>query len=318
MPGYAAGKMKLIVTSQDRKLVESLQSSALYRGYQEAFRTATGMSMFLRLAHTEQVPRARERDQQNAFCNALSTGCSSGCEECRKAHDHLRASHGPGEHACSGFCFARMMETAVPVRCGGSTIAWLWTGQVFVENSGTRSWDGIAGTLEATGIAKEELERLKTLWEATPEITGEKYRSVVVLLEAFGRQLGELANRLIIESRPQEPAAVTRARRYIRDNLSERLTLEDVARHAGLSPHHFCKVFRRAAGINLIDYINRSRIESARQLLLRDDARVSEIAFEVGYQSLSQFNRTFRSVTGESPSGYRKRLLKPSASRQSA
>lgn len=310
--------MKPIVTSQDRKLVEALQASALYRGYQEAFRTATGMSMFLRLAHTEQVPRTEERDQQNAFCNALSAGCSSGCEECRKAHDHLRATPGPGDHACSGFCFARMMETAVPVRCGGSTIAWLWTGQVFVENSGKRSWDGIAVALGASGIAREELERLKSLWEATPEITEEKYRSVVVLLEAFGRQLGELANRLIIESRPQEPAAVTKARRYIRDNLSERLTLEDVARHAGLSPHHFCKVFRRAAGVNLIDYINRSRIESARQLLLRDDARVSEIAFEVGYQSLSQFNRTFRSVTGESPSDYRKRLLKPSASRQSA
>ena len=319
MTGYGVTRMKPIVTSQDRKLVDALQTSALYRSYQEAFSMATGMSMFLRLAHTEQVPREEERQQQNQFCQEIS-GCSSGsCDACRKAHDHLRAVPGSGDHASSGECFAKMMETAVPVRCGGGTIAWLWTGQVFVSSTSPRSYEEVAKVLEAGGIAAKEIEHLKRLWDSTPEITEEKYRSVVVLLEAFGRQLGEHANRLIIESRPQEPAAVTKARRYIRENLSERLTLDDVAKHAGLSPHHFCKVFRRAAGVNLIDYINRSRIESARQLLLKDDARVSEVAFEVGYQSLSQFNRTFRSVTGESPSDYRRRLLKPSSSsRQSA
>lgn len=309
--------MKPIVTSQDRKLVEALQSSALYRSYQEAFRLATGMSMFLRLAHTEQIPRESEREEQNSFCKAISCG-DAGREECRKAHDGLRAQPPGGDHACTSSCFARMMETAVPVRCGGSTIAWLWTGQVFVESDSRRSFTEIGSILAESGCGSAEIARLRKLWEATAEITEEKYRSVVVLLEAFGRQVGELANRLIIESRPQEPAAVTKARRYVREHLGDRLTLEDVARHAGLSPHHFCKVFRKAAGVNLIDYINRSRIEVARQMLLKDDARVSEVAFEVGYQSLSQFNRSFRTVTGESPTEYRRRLLKSSALRQSA
>jgi AraC-like DNA-binding protein/ligand-binding sensor protein len=311
--------MKPIVTSEDRKLVESLQNSALYRGYQEAFSKATGMAMFLRLAHTEQVPRAEERDQQNDFCKAVASSCGgNGCEECRKAHDSLRASGGGGEHACSGFCFAKMVESAVPVRCGGSIIAWLWTGQVFVENAQPRSFDEVAKVLTASGAAAKDIKRLRTHWEATPEISQEKYKSVVVLLEAFASQLSEAANRLIIESRPQEPVAVTKARRYIREHLDERLTLDDVARHAGLSPHHFCKVFRKTAGVNLIEYINRCRVEKARDMLLKPDARVSEVAFEIGYQSLSQFNRTFRSVTGENPTEYRRRILKPEALRQSA
>ena len=220
----------------------------------------------------------------------------------------------PGDdRACSDVCSARMMESAVPVRCGGSTIAWLWTGQVFVETDEPRSFDAVAGILAGSGCEKNEIERLRVLWESTPEITEEKYRSVVVLLEAFGRQLSELANRLIIEARPQEPAAVAKARRYIAENLRDHLTLEEISRHAGLSPHHFCKVFRRAAGVNLMDFINRSRVESARQLLLKDDARVSEIAFEIGFQSLSQFNRSFRTITGESPTEYRRRILKPAA-----
>jgi len=308
--------MKPPVTSQDRKLVDALQASALYRGYQEAFHSATGMSMFLRLAHTEQIPRIAEREQQNAFCVAM-TSCG-GAVECARAHDHLRAMPPGGYQACTDVCSARMMESAVPVRCGGSTIAWLWTGQVFVESDKLRSFKDVARILMEAGCEKREVERLRALWESTPEITGEKYRSVVVLLEAFGKQLSELANRLIIEARPQEPAAVGKARRYIREHLSDRLTLAEISRHAGLSPHHFCKVFRRAAGVNLIDYINRCRIESARELLLKDDARVSEVAFEIGYQSLSQFNRSFRSVTGESPTEYRRRILKPAAARQTA
>jgi AraC-like DNA-binding protein/ligand-binding sensor protein len=309
--------MKPIVTSEDRKLVEALQSSALYRTYQDAFRRATGMAMFLRLAHTEQVPRTEERMEQNAFCQAVSSCSGNGCEECRRAHDQLR-SHGGGEHAGSGVCFAKMMETAVPIHCGGSTVAWLWTGQVFVDTGETRSFDEVSKVLTNAGVAAKEVKRLRTLWEATPEISQEKYQSVVVLLEAFARQLGEEANRLIIGSRPQEPVAVTKARRFIRDNLGDRLTLDDVSRHAGLSPHHFCKVFRKAAGVNLIEYINRCRIEKARDMLLKPDARVSEVAFEAGYQSLSQFNRTFRTLTGESPTEFRRRILKPEALRQTA
>lgn len=306
--------MKPIVTSQDRKLVEALQSSELYRSYQDAFRRATGLALFFRLAHTDQIPRIDERNEQNPFCQELNSCGGTGCEECRKAHDGLRSQHGgSNEHACSGFCFAQMMETAVPVHCGGAIIGWLWTGQVFMEQRSKHSWRNVASILKETGKSPEEVKTLQKLWEATPEITEEKYKSVVVLLEAFAKQLSEAANRLIIESRPQEPAAVTKARRFIRENLGDRLTLDDVATHAGLSPHHFCKVFRRAVGVNLIDFINRSRVEQARQMLLKADARVSEVAFEVGYQSLSQFNRSFRTVTGESPTEYRRRILKPAA-----
>ena len=297
------------VTSQDRKLVEAMQASVLYRGYQDAFRKATGLGLFLRLADTDHIPRSQERAEQNAFCQALNEHGS--CESCQRAHDHLRAQHqGNGS---SGTCFAQMMETSVPVQCGGRTVAWLWTGQVFVEAGKKRSFSEVGALLAGAGTPAAEVQRLKRLWESTPEVTEDKYRSVTVLLEAFGRQLGDLANRLIVESTPQEPEAVTKARRFIRENLRDRLTLDQIARHAGLSPHHFCKVFRKTVGINLVDYINRSRVELARQMLLKPDARVSEVAFEVGYQSLSQFNRSFRTVTGESPTEYRRRLLKPEA-----
>jgi AraC-like DNA-binding protein/ligand-binding sensor protein len=307
--------VKPVLTNQDRKLAEALQSSTLYRDYQQAFRLATGMSMFFRLAHTEEIPREVEKGQQNAFCQAMGRS-PEGQTACSRAHCALRArSQAEG---CGGQCFARMMESAVPLQCGGATLGWLWTGQVFLEEAEKRSFNEVAAVLSNAGCDTGEIGTLRQLWQSTPRISEEKYRSVVVLLEAFARQLGELANRLVIESRPQEPAVIARARRFIHENLDERLTLEEVARAGGLSPHHFCKVFRKAMGLNLIDYINRCRIERAKEMLLKQDARVSEVAFEIGYQSLSQFNRSFRNITGESPTGYRRRLLKPSFLRRAA
>jgi AraC-like DNA-binding protein len=55
-------------------------------------------------------------------------------------------------------------------------------------------------------------------------------------------------------------------------------------------------------GINFVDYIARTRTEKARELLENSNLRISEIAFAVGFQSLSQFNRVFKKLTRQSPS----------------
>ena len=60
----------------------------------------------------------------------------------------------------------------------------------------------------------------------------------------------------------------------------------------------------RSPGSTLTDYVNRRRIQWAKKELLKSETRISEIAFLIGYQSLSQFNRSFARVTGLSPSRY--------------
>jgi AraC-like DNA-binding protein len=82
-----------------------------------------------------------------------------------------------------------------------------------------------------------------------------------------------------------------------------------VAHEAGLSESHFCRLFKEATGLTLTDYVNRCRIEHAKKELLKSDRRVSEIAFEVGYQSLSQFNRSFARIVGQSPTLWRRKQL---------
>ena len=80
-----------------------------------------------------------------------------------------------------------------------------------------------------------------------------------------------------------------------------------------MSANYFSEKFKQATGLNFVEYVARTRVEKARNLLLNPNMRISEVAFEVGFQSLSQFNRVFRRVTGESPSVWREKLPAPNS-----
>jgi AraC-like DNA-binding protein len=100
---------------------------------------------------------------------------------------------------------------------------------------------------------------------------------------------------------------VRRACAYLQENYLEPIGLSDVVRVAGLSRHHFCRIFRKETGRTVTEYIAVLRVRAAAESLMRGDARVSEVALAVGFQSISQFNRTFRAVLGESPTEWRAR-----------
>lgn len=102
-----------------------------------------------------------------------------------------------------------------------------------------------------------------------------------------------------------EPRDVWRARKFIEEHANEPLSLRRVATVAGINPTHLSEKFKQVVGVKFVDYIAQTRFEKARELLEDVDLRVSEIAFTVGFQSLSQFNRVFKKLSGKSPTDYR-------------
>ena len=84
---------------------------------------------------------------------------------------------------------------------------------------------------------------------------------------------------------------MSKARRYIEEHKAEKVSLLAVAAAVGASVFHFCKVFHKSTGLTFTDHLARVRAEAARaQLSLNPNRRISEIAYDVGFQSLTQLN----------------------------
>jgi AraC-like DNA-binding protein len=85
------------------------------------------------------------------------------------------------------------------------------------------------------------------------------------------------------------------------------LALADLAAAAGLSPFHFLRVFRTVTGTTPHQYVVGARLRRAARVLVDTSRPVTEIAYEVGFEDLSNFVRTFHRVVGCSPSAFRAR-----------
>ena len=102
-----------------------------------------------------------------------------------------------------------------------------------------------------------------------------------------------------------EPVEIWKARKLIHHNCDEKLGLTTVARAVNISANYLSEKFKQVTGENFVDYVSRTRIEKAKALLQDRQRRVTDVAFAVGFQSLSQFNRAFKKITGKSPTQFR-------------
>ena len=87
------------------------------------------------------------------------------------------------------------------------------------------------------------------------------------------------------------------------------IQLQEVADIAILSKEAFCRFFKERTGKTFTEYLNQIRIQQAGKLLMETDLSISQIAFQVGFQNLSYFNRTFRKIGGSTPKAYRLKYL---------
>lgn len=281
-----------------------LSDSQLYRDYERAFTRGTGLPLNLHEPEMMKVVRYARR-QENPFC-ALMAKTNTSCAACYALQQKLEEEAQLQPKTLK--CFAGLCETAVPVRVGDRLIAFLQTGQVLVQRPDKLHFNKIASQLIKWG-AEVDLKRLEEAYYNTRVLSPKQYASLVRLLTIFAEHLASCSNLLALEGGAKEPTAITRARGFIHDHFGDELSLDVVAKVVNMSANYFSEKFKQATGMRFVEYVARSRVEKARSLLQNPRFRIGEVAFEVGFQSLSQFNRAFKKVAGESPREYRARIV---------
>lgn len=286
--------------SADAGAIERLSNSKLYQDYQKAFRAGTGMPLEIRPvgAYKKAMGLA---EGANAFC-ALLAQTNQGCAQCLKMQASLEKQ--AGLEPKSLHCFAGLCDTAVPIRVGDRLIAFLQTGQILLHQPNKGEFSRTTRQLLEWG-AQVNLKALEEAYFQTQVFDEQKYQAMVHLLSTFAEHLALISNSIELAEGAVEPDLVTKAKHYIRKRFTGRLSLEEAAQAVNASTRHFCKVFKEATGITFTDYLARVRVEKAKHLLLNPNLRVSEVAFEIGFESISQFNRSFKRITHQTPSQYR-------------
>lgn len=149
---------------------------------------------------------------------------------------------------------------------------------------------------------------LKRIGQANPT------RRMLLFFELLD-ELNRSSERRILSSRNYAPTldhavsdTVNRAIEYLIRNLTGDISLSDVARHCGMSDSAFSRFFKKNTGHGFVRYLNRMRVNRACTLLAQSEMPVIDVCFDAGFSNLSNFNRQFLAITGNTPSEYRRQL----------
>ncbi len=286
-----------------RAMSKKLSETQMFKDYEKAFSDASGLPLAIRPIQSFQIAMQGKRNQ-NPFCSLMAKSSKS-CVACLEIQSKLEEEARLEPKSLS--CFAGLCDTMVPIRVGEKIIAFLQTGQVLLEDPNEEAFSEITKKLLKWSM-ESDLKKLEEAYFQSKVLTLEQYNGFVRLLETFAGHLALVGNSIAVSETKVEPDSVRKARNYIEENYDRPISLKEAAGVVNTSVRYFCKVFKNYTGITFVDYLTRLRIEKSKSLLLNPHKRISEIAYEVGFESLTQFNRSFKKYAGMTPTKYREQL----------
>jgi len=296
-------RKRQFIMNDNKDLIETLAGSKIYQEYERAFGEATGLPVALRPVESWQLPHHGKKNE-NPLCSIIAQKSRS-CAACLQIHQKLSESAASEPQTIT--CPLGLCDTAVPVRLGTELIGFLQTGQIFRKKPTAAQFERATKLMKEWGLESNG-DDLKAAYFSTRIMPPKQYESMVKLLSIFAQHLSMTSNQIVVQREHAEPPIITKAKAFILAHQAEDISLGTVAKAVNTSTFYFCKMFKKVTGLNFTNYLSRVRIEKAKNLLLNPNLRISEIAFEVGFQSLTHFNRVFKKIIGQSPTQYRNQL----------
>lgn len=287
------------IPKEANSIYKELLGTDLFSIYRTAFEKVTGQTLALIHPDILSTPAEESARCKNDFCSMMldTDVCENRCTE-----HTLDLSKRIDQQAFTASCEANVTTTLIPINTKVGIVAYIRSGQV---RTNEKQIDPDFFLKISEAMPPHVSRDVVMLFDKARVYTKDEYKSQLTLLGAFALQLSDLANNLIIKPTPGAGSIVDVTKQYIHDKLSEKISLDTLAENAKVTNSYLCKQFKKATGLTVIEYINRHRIELAKELLTSREVKIIEIAYETGFQSLSQFNRSFHRYTGQSPTEFK-------------
>ena len=170
--------------SLEERIIERLSKASLYQTYRRAFQLATGLELVVYPA-TEGEQTQNGGFSGNRFCRMLNS--NGGCRNCIIAQECLFESS--QEQTTTTRCFARMQESAVPLKVGLNLVGYLRIGQVFTTVPEDFDFEQITQELKNAGHSPKAIRKLKEAFFESRVMDPDQYRACLTMISVFAQQL---------------------------------------------------------------------------------------------------------------------------------
>lgn len=283
-----------------RALYQKLRDLTALREFQRDFELLSGM----RLAFVDELGMGGEAAfAASGLCEAMAQSTAGRAMCARLRHGLFMEA---AEHPACAMCDAGLAEVVVPVRISGIPAGFFVFGGVAAKALDPPGRHRVHHLLRKAGVEMDEAG-LDRLLESSPVLPREVLDAYQRVAHLAAMQIALKVTDQLVHPEAQMPPAVLKACGFIRARaLIEDVSLALVARHCGVSEGHLSRLFHHATGLTFREYVAQVRIEHSKALLLHSGKGVTEIAYESGFQSLSQFHRVFRRAYGTTPGTMRR------------
>ena len=175
-------------------------------------------------------------------------------------------------------------------------------------------WPSVRDALkEESGIYRTDIKKRQEIHRVMEDILKEQ-KDPGAFHEEYDRGMLNVLLLLIAREKRPEKAPGKSSRigeviRYIHSHYQEDISLEMLAQMFYVSPYYLCREFKKSTNSTIVRYINVTRIMNAQRKFMETSKNITDISRETGFSNLTHFNRVFKSVTGMSPSQYRRQFV---------
>jgi len=190
-------------------------------------------------------------------------------------------------------CWAGMTEFIVPIILDNEILAYIQCGQVMDVPPTDERWEFTRKAISSFGHDQLPSKELFFSSRVVPTRTQE---DLIALLELFGNYIAYAQHQVFLAEATQQSRAEERALSFLRNHLTEAISLDDVAQAASTSKRNLSRIFQANTGMTVLEVIQEMRIARACDLLKSGDLTCMQVALESGFGSVQQFNRVFKKM----------------------